>query len=145
MDASPSLIFGNDAASDLVDRLRAASPTVVGDMISDALRAVAQAEQPLSVDDVRRALVVLALLLSAFEPDVLAGAPEPDGLRSWFTDLEIELNPARRQVAAGALERILLRQDNRWQEQWEDDDRRAAALNTVRQLRDTLVDAQTRE
>ena len=145
MDAAASLIFSNDAASEFIDRLRSARPTVVGDMISDALRAVAQAEQPLSVDDVRRALVALALLLSEFDPQVLAGAPEPDGLRVWFTDLEIELNPARRQVAAGALGRILLPQDNRWQEQWDDDDLRAAALTTVRQLRDTLVDAQTRE
>ena len=95
MAAMGSAYFGGDQATAFVAELRAAKPTAVGDAISAALRAVAQAEQPITEQQGSRVLVALALLLSPFEPEVLDGAPDEAGLGSWFGDLEIELNPAR--------------------------------------------------
>jgi hypothetical protein len=133
--------FGDDAAHDFIAALRKADPGTVGDSISAALRAVAQAEQPLTSEQVSRALVALSLLLSEFEPEILAGAPAEDALRSWFGKLEIELNPARRQVAAGAIDRILLPADNDWYRGFAKPADRAEALAEVHRLRDRLADS----
>lgn len=134
-------IFDNDAAGKLVADLRAAPPTSVGDAVSGALRTVAQAEQPLAVDDVRRALAALALLLGEAEPGLLDGLSDPDDVRRWFAGLEIELNPARRQIAEGTIDRILLPDDNGWYDAVTSSaDSGAAALAGVHRLRDVLAD-----
>ena len=134
-------IFDNDAAAQLVTDLRAAPPPSVGDAVSGALRTVAQAEQPLGVDDVRRALAVLALLLAETDPGLLDGLADADQVRQWFTGLEIGLNPARRQIADGTIDRILLPQDNAWYEAvTAGEDGGAAALAGVHRLRDVLAD-----
>jgi hypothetical protein len=139
-------IFDNDAAGKFVSDLRAAPPTSVGDAVSGALRTVAQAEAPLSVEDVQRALAALALLLAQADPGVIEGAPDADGVRSWFADLEIELNPARRQIAEGTVDRILLPEDNGWYYlQSAADDGGAAALAGVHRLRDLLADFSTEQ
>ena len=140
MSSSGPGIFDNDAATKFVSDLRAAPPTSVGDAISGALRVVAQAEAPLSVEDVQRALAALALLLAEAEAGVLDGAADADEVRSWFASLEIELNPARRQIAEGTLDRILLPQDNRWYDSLAAAGDRAAALAGVHRLRDLLAD-----
>lgn len=135
-------IFDNDAATKFVADLRSAPPTSVGDAVSVALRAVAQAEAPLSVEDVQRALAALALLLGESDAGVLDGMAGADEVRTWFADLEIELNPARRLVAEGAIDRILLPDDNGWYESWSAaDDGGAAAVASVHLLRDQLADA----
>ena len=134
-------IFDHDAATTWVTDLRAAAPTSVGDAVSGALRTVAQAEQPLAVDDVRRALAALALLLAETDPGLLDGLADADEVRQWFTGLEIELNPARRQIADGTIDRILLGQDNGWYDAvTADQDGGAAALAAVQRLRDVLAD-----
>ncbi len=135
-------IFDNDAAAKFLSDLRSAPPTSVGDAVSGALRAVAQAEAPLSVENVQRALAAAALLLAESDARVLDGAADADTVRSWFAGLDIELNPARRQIADGALDRILLPDDNAWSASWSaTDDGGAAAVAAVHRLRDLLVDA----
>ncbi len=138
-------IFDNDAAQDFLARLRSARPTDVGDLVSGALRRVAQAEQPLPMADVQSALVALALLLSEFDGDVLAGAPDPPAVVAWFVDLEIELTPSRRQIAGAALGRIQLAQDNEWATYWADSDDGRVARSTVEGLRDLLADSAVQE
>jgi hypothetical protein len=140
MTAMGSAYFGGDQAKAFVTELRAAKPTTVGDAVSAALRAVAQAEQPVTEEQGSRALVALALLLSPFEPDVLDDAPDGADLRSWFGDLEIELNPARRQIAGAAIDRLLLPADNGWYDGFAERDRTEALVN-VHRLRDLLADA----
>lgn len=141
MTATGPGIFENDAAAAWVATLREAQPTAVGDLVSNAVRAVAQAEQPLTADGVQQALAALALMLSGFDAEVLDGAPDQDAVLAWFADLEIELNPARRLVAGAAIERILLPQDNGWTQQWQKSGDQAAALATVHRLRDLLADS----
>ena len=141
MAASGPEIFSNDDAQSFVRDLRAAAPTAVGDRISAALRAVAQAEGSLTVAAVRGALAALALVLSEFDPTVLDDAPDSEGLAAWFANLEIELNPARRQVAAGAINRIVLAEDNEWIQFWTGTGQLAEALAPVYRLRDLLADS----
>src|SRR5947208_2461686 len=112
MAAMDSGYFADDEAKAFVAELRRAQPTAVGDTISAALRAVAQAEQPLTNRQGVRAVVALALLLSSFEPDILEGAPDEADLLAWFGELEIELNPARRQIAGATIDRLRLTEDN---------------------------------
>ncbi len=134
-------IFDNDAAAEFVAGLRSGPPTSVGDTVSGALRTIAQAEAPLSVQDVQRALAALALLLAEADPGVVDGAADADAVRTWFAGLEIELNPARRQIAEGTLDRILLPVDNGWYDSSSAaDDGGAAALAAVHHLRDLLAD-----
>ena len=141
MAAMGSAYFGGDQATAFVAELRAAKPTAVGDAISAALRAVAQAEQPITEQQGSRVLVALALLLSPFEPEVLDGAPDEAGLGSWFGDLEIELNPARRQIAGAALDRLLLPADNGWYDAADAAGDPERALAGVHRLRDALADS----
>lgn len=142
MATTGSGIFDNDAAAKFLSDLRSAPSTSVGDAVSGALRAVAQAEAPLSTEDVQRALAALALLLAEVEAGVLDGAADPQDTLTWFTGLEIELNPARRQIAEGTVDRILLPADNAWYDFWAAaDDGGGAALATVHGLRDVLADA----
>ena len=108
--------------------------------MSGALRAVAQAEAPLSVPDVQRALVAVALLLAEADAGVLEGAADAEDVRRWFAGLDVELNPARRQIAEATLDRILLPQDNGWYDSVSAGDEVTAALVTVHHLRDALAD-----
>lgn len=141
MATSGAGTFDNDAAGEFLSGLRAAPPTSVGDAVSGALRAVAQAEAPLPVEDVQRALAAVALLLADADPQVLDGAADADEVLTWFTGLEVELNPARRQIAEGTLDRILLPQDNAWYDSVSAaDDGGAEALAGVHRLRDLLAD-----
>jgi hypothetical protein len=134
-------IFDNDAAGKFVSDLRAAPPTSVGDAVSGALRTVAQAEAPLSIEDVQRALAAVALLLAEADAEALEGMDDAQDIRTWFAGLEIELNPARRQIAEGTLDRILLPDDNGWYDAASaSDDGGAAALAGVHRLRDLLAD-----
>lgn len=114
MGVQDARIFENDAARDFVARLRAAEPSAVGDLISGAVRKVAQAEGSLEVQDAAQALAALALLLFPYDDEVLTGAPDAQELGEWFAGLEIELNPARRQLGHQAVNRILLPLDNKW-------------------------------
>ena len=133
-------IFDNDAAGEFLAGLRAAAPTAVGDAVSGALREVAQAEAPLTADSSQRALAATALLVSALDADVLAGAGDAAEVQRWFAGLEVELNPARRQIAEAVVERLLLADDNGWYDSWSETDDRAAALATVHRLRDLLAE-----
>jgi hypothetical protein len=133
-------VFQNEAATGLVTSLRQAARTAVGDLVSNALRRVAQAEQPVTAEDAQRALAAVALLLSVFDRDILDGAADGDELADWFGELEIEL-PPRRQVAAAALARILLPDDNGWYTFWTESGRIADATATVHRLRDLLTDS----
>ncbi len=141
MGASGPGIFENDAALEFIGTLREGRATPVGDRISAAVRAVGQAEQPLTVEQVQRCLAALALLLSDLDAGTLDGAPNPPELLAWFADLEIELNPARRLIAAAAISRVLLPSDNRWRELWDASTDGPAALGSVVRLRDLLADS----
>ena len=142
--SGPEIFSGDDAQSFLRD-LRAAPSASVGDQISAALRAVAQSETPIGVAVVSRALAALALLLSEYEPEVLGGAADAAEVAAWFAELEIELNPARRQVAVGAINRIVLADENQWLEQWVGSGMQAEALAPVYRLRDLLADSASEE
>ncbi len=137
-------VFGGDAARAFIRELREASPTTVGDSISAALRAVGQAETTLTQTQVERALAALALLLSSFDPAVLRGAGGDD-FRSWFADLEVELNPARRQIAGAAVDRILLPAENAWYAELSEPGGRGPTLVDVHRLRDLLTDSAAQE
>ncbi len=141
MAAMGSAYLENEQAAAFVADLRKAEPTAVGDEISAALRAVAQAEQPVTIGQVRRAVAALALLLSSFDQAILDGVPDAPQLRSWFQNLEIELNPARRQVAGAAIERILLPADNEWYDGPADRADGTAGVVGVHRLRAVLADA----
>jgi hypothetical protein len=141
MATSGTGIFQNDDALDFVGQLQKAAPTAVGDLISSAIRSVAQAEAPVTSHDVDVALAAAALVLSEFDDDLLADAPDAAALKAWFIDLEIELNPARRQITLGAINRILLPQDNEWFDLRSESGDSAAALATVERLRDVLADS----
>ena len=141
MAAMGSAYFGGDQATAFVAELRNAQPTAVGDAISAALRTVAQAEHPVTEQQGSRALVALALLLSSFDPKILGDAPDRVDLRAWFGDLEIELNPARRQIAGAAIDRILLPADNGWYDAVSAAGDREQALANVHRLRDVLADS----
>lgn len=141
MGASGPGIFENDAALEFIGTLRSGESIQVGDQVSAALRAVGQAEQPLTVEQVQRSLAALALLLSDLDAGILDGAVDPQELRAWFADLEVELNPARRQIAAAAISRVLLPADNRWRELWDGSPDGPAALGTVHRVRDLLADS----
>lgn len=145
MGSSGPGIFENDAAQGFLVSLQAARRTDVGDLISAALRRVAQAEQPLAIADVQSALVALALLLAEFDGDVLVGANDPTAVAAWFVDLEIELTPSRRQLAGAALNRILLAQDNEWATRWAGSEQGQQARSTVKGLRDLLADSAVQE
>ncbi len=134
-------IFENDAARDFLTELRGADPTDVGNIVSGALRKVAQAEQPLEVTHVQEALVAMALLLSEYDESVLTGAPDAETLAPWFARLEVELNPARRQIALGAIGRILLPADNGWYDLWSSAEGGEAATAAVVRLREELADS----
>ncbi len=138
-------IFENDEAQSFLAGLRSGRQIDVGDQISGALRKVAQAEHPLPMADVQSALVALTLLLSEFDGDVLAGAPDPTSVVAWFVDLEIELTPSRRQIADAALRRIQLAQDNEWATFWSDRDDGRHARSSVKALRDLLADSAVEE
>jgi len=134
-------IFDNDAARDFLVKLRGADPTDVGDIVSGALRKVAQAEHPLEVAAVQEALVAMALLLSEYDESLLAGAPDEETLGPWFARLEVELNPARRQIAFGAIGRILVPADNSWWELWSAADGGEAATAAAVRLQQELADS----
>jgi hypothetical protein len=138
MAATGSAYFSGDHAAAFVAELRAAKSTAVGDAISAALRAVAQAEQPITQQQGSRALVALALLLSPFEPEILGDEAD---LQSWFSDLQIELNPARRQIAGAAIDRLLLPADNRWYDAASPAGDEQQTLGGVHRLRDLLADS----
>ncbi|MET3804829.1 hypothetical protein ABIB25_001825 [Nakamurella sp. UYEF19] len=138
-------IFENDAAQDFLTKLQSAPPTAVGDLVSAALRAVAQAEKPLTAADVQSALAALALLLAEFDGDVLTGATDPTAVQAWFVDLEVELTPSRRQIADATTSRILLAQDNGWADLWADSEDGRRARSTVKALRDLLADSASPE
>jgi hypothetical protein len=139
MAAHGPMIFENDAALSFLKTLQESKPTAVGDLISAALRAVAQAEGPLEVDDVQEALAAVALLLAEYDETILDGAPDAAAVAAWFTGLEIELNPARRQIAEGALTRILLPADNEWYELWNSAQGGEAAIASVVRLQQELA------
>jgi len=141
MNTQGSGIFDNDAAHEFLEKLRGAAPTAVGDLISGALRGVAQAERPLEVDDVQEALVALALLLGEYDDAVLADAPDAEAVKAWFVDLEVELNPARRQIAGAAITRILLPADNAWYERCNSVEGGKQAIGAVLRLQEELADA----
>ncbi len=139
-------LLENEAAAAFVTGLRTAPPPAVGDLISGALREVAQAEQPLAPGPVQAALAAVALLVAGVahhrgDPEaaaaVLAPAVTAAELASWFADLQVELNPARLLIAGQAVDRLLLPQDNSWLQA----DRQEPDLERVRRLRDQLTDA----
>lgn len=138
-------IFENDSAQDFLKTLQTSAPTAVGDLVSAALRRVAQAEKPLTVDQVQSALAALALLLAEFDGDVLMGTTDPTAVQAWFVDLEIELTPSRRQIADATIRRILLSQDNGWADLWAESEQGRLARSSVKALRDLLVDSAAQE
>lgn len=143
MSLQDSGIFGSDDARDFVAALRAADPSAVGDLISGVIRKAAQAEGSLEVKDAAQALAAVALLLFPYDDEVLTGAPDPQELGEWFAGLEIELNPARRQLGRQAVNRILLPQDNKWFDRVRADadvDAERTVLGRVRRLADLLTD-----
>ena len=138
-DANPFL--HSDAAARLLVDLRQSTDGRTGDRLSSVIRAVTTAGSTLPPDQVDAAIAAIALLLTHYEPALLNGAQDEDGLRTWLHDVDTELTPGRMLAASAALARIELNLDNEWYTAHVQAGTLTAALGTVRRLRDSLADA----
>jgi hypothetical protein len=138
-DANPYL--GSEAATRLLIDLRQTTDGRTGDRLSGAIRAVTTAGSTLPPDQVDAAIAAIALLLTDYEPALLDGAQDEQGLRAWLHNVDTELTPGRWLAASAALARIELNLDNEWYAAHVQAGTVTPALAAVHRLRDGLADA----
>ena len=86
-DANPYL--ASEAAARLLIDLRQATDGRTGDRLSAAIRAVTSSGSRLPSDQVDAAIAAIALLLTEYEPTLLDGAKDEQGLRAWLHNASI--------------------------------------------------------
>ena len=128
-------------AASLLSELRAAPDGHIGDRLSEAIRVITRSSSHLSAHEVDSAIAAIALLLAANDPTILDGAADEDALRGWLHHVDLELTPGRWLMAEAALNRTEIGVDNQWYSAHETAGTLAAALRTVRRLRNGLHDA----
>jgi hypothetical protein len=138
-DANPYL--RGEAATRLLADLRRTTDGRIGDRLSGAIRAVTTSGSTLPPDQVDAAIAAIALLLTEYEPTLLDGAQDEQGLRTWLHDVDTDLTPGRWLAASAALARIELNLDNEWYEAHVHAGTLKPALDAVHRLRDGLADA----
>ena len=89
-DANPYLV---DEAPRLLVDLRRATDGRTGDRLSTVIRAVTTSGSRLPSDQVDAAIAAIALLLTEYEPTLLAGAQDEQGLRAWLHNVDTDLTP----------------------------------------------------
>jgi len=138
-DANPYL--GSDAAARLLVDLRRSTDGRTGDRLSGAIRSVTTSGSTLPSDQVDAAIAAIALLLTDYEPTLLDGAQDEQGLRAWLHSVDTDLTPGRWLAASAALARIELNLDNEWYAAHVQAGTLKSALDAVHRLRDGLADA----
>src|SRR6478735_11366508 len=138
-DANPYL--HGEAAARLLADLRRTTDGRTGDRLSGAIRAVTSSGSTLPPDQVDAAIAAIALLLTDYEPALLDGAQDEQGLRSWLHNVDTDLTPGRLLAASAALVRIELNLDNEWYAAHVRAGTVKPALAAVHRLRDGLADA----
>jgi hypothetical protein len=138
-DANPYL--AGAAAASLLTDLRKATDGRTGDRLSAAIRAVTKAGSTLPAAEVETAIAAIALLLAEYQPGLLDGAVDEQGLRAWLADVDTELTPGRKLAASAAIGRIALGLKNEWYDEHVDAGTLGAALTALFRLRDTLTDS----
>jgi len=138
-DANPYLA-GAAAASLLAD-LRKSTDGGTGDRLSAAIRAVTKAGSTLPTAEVESAIAAIALLLAEYQPALLDGAADEQGLRGWLANVDTELTPGRKLAASAAIGRIALGLNNHWYDEHVDAGTLGAALTALFRLRDALTDS----
>jgi hypothetical protein len=138
-DANPYL--RTEAAIRLLVDLRQTTDGRTGDRLSSTIRAVTTAGSTLPSDQVDAAIAAIALLLTDYEPGLLDGAQDEQGLRAWLHNVDTDLTPGRWLAASAALARIELNLDNEWYAAHVEAGTLQPALDSVRRLRDGLADA----
>jgi hypothetical protein len=138
-DANPYL--AGAAAASLLTDLRKATDGRTGDRLSAAIRAVTKAGSTLPAAEVETAIAAIALLLAEYQPGLLDGAVDEQGLRAWLADVDTELTPGRKLAASAAIGRIALGLKNEWYDEHVDAGTLGAALTGLFRLRDTLTDS----
>jgi hypothetical protein len=134
-------VFSSTAAARFLDELRNAGGATAGDLITGAVYRVLSTDGEVAVDAADRALVAVTLLAVERAPEVLDGAPDPDGLRDYLADLDTELTPARITAAQGVLGRLLVPAANAWYDAHNAAGTLPAAQQDVRRLVELLADA----
>ena len=138
-DANPYL--AGAAAASLLSDLRRATDGRTGDRLSIAIRAVTKAGSTLPPAEVETAIAAIALLLAEYQPGLLDGAVDEQGLRDWLADVDTELTPGRKLAASAAIGRIALGLKNEWYDAHVDAGTLGAALTALFRLRDALTDS----
>jgi hypothetical protein len=138
-DANPYL--ASEAAARLLVDLRQATDGRTGDRLSAVIRAVTTSGSSLPSDQVDAAIAAIALLLTEYEPTLLDGAQDEQGLRAWLHNVDTDLTPGRGLAASAALARIELKLDNEWYSAHLRAGTLKPALAAVHRLRDGLADA----
>ena len=138
-DANPYL--ASEAAARLLVDLRQATDGRTGDRLSAVIRAVTTSGSSLPSDQVDAAIAAIALLLTEYDPTLLDGAQDEQGLRAWLHNVDTDLTPGRGLAASAALARIQLNLDNEWYSAHLRAGTLKPALAAVRRLRDGLADA----
>jgi hypothetical protein len=138
-DANPYL--AGAAAASLLTDLRKATDGRTGDRLSAAIRAVTKAGSTLPAAEVETAIAAIALLLAEYQPGLLDGAVDEQGLRAWLADVDTELTPGRKLAASAAIGRIALGLKNEWYDEHVDAGTLGAALTALFRLRDALTDS----
>jgi len=138
-DANPYL--AGAAAVSLLTDLRKATDGRTGDRLSTAIRAVTKAGSTLPTAEVEAAIAAIALLLAEYQPGLLDGAADEQGLRGWLANVDTELTPGRKLAASAAIGRIALGLNNQWYDEHVDAGTLGAALTSLFRLRDALTDS----
>jgi len=80
-------------------------------------------------------------LLADYQPELLDGAPDEQGLRDWLRHVDTDLTPGRRLAAEATLVRIEIDLDNQWYDAHVADGSVHEVLDDLRRLRNALADA----
>ena len=137
----PSPFLRTAAGQALLTRLRATTDGRTGDQLSTAIRAVTTAGSVLPADEVDAALTAITLLLADYQPELLDGAPDEQGLRDWLRHVDTDLTPGRRLAAEATLVRIEIDLDNQWYDAHVADGSVHEVLDDLRRLRNALAAA----
>ena len=137
----PNPFLRTDAAEQLLVDLRRATDGRTGDRLSGAIRAVTTSGSHLPADEGDTAIAAITLLLSDYDPGLLDGAVDEEGLRGWLHHVDTDLTPGRQLAATAALVRIELNLDNEWYVAHQEAGTLRSALAALHRLRDGLADA----
>lgn len=133
-------IFRSTQAQEFVGSLLQADPAGASDLLTKALKSVAETGDTLDAGEAERGQVAVAVLLAEERPSVLDGASQEQRLRAYLHDLDTELTPARRILCRAVVSRMAVSEENEWLDGLPDDASRAAARALLDLLAGLLAD-----